>query len=303
MTAIAAYSDEEVADSLAADPGVRAVQRWDFEGSPPASRVDLLVLPPAFPAERLPVLRGLTIGLVQSQAIGFEGVREHLPPGNLFANAASVHEPATAELAVALTLASQRDLPAYVRHAGHRRWEPRRSPGLWGKTVLLVGYGGVNRGVEQRLAPFGVDIVRVALRARGAPRVHAADDLMGLLPTADVVIVCVPLSASTRGLVDAAFLARVKDGALIVNVARGAVADTEAIVREAETGRLRFALDVVEPEPLPEPNALWALPNVLISPHVGSATDAMRPYLRELLRRQVQLIRGGEHPLNIVIRT
>ncbi|RXZ40205.1 NAD(P)-dependent oxidoreductase, partial [Agromyces binzhouensis] len=182
---------------------------------------------------------------------------------------------------------------------------PARHASLADRRVLLVGYGGVGRAIEDRLAGFEVELTRVASSARDDERgrVHGVDELPALLPHAEVVIVVVPLSDETTRLVDAAFLAALPDGALVVNVARGAVADTDAILAEATSGRLRFALDVTDPEPLPEGHPLFALPNVLVSPHVGGATTAMMPRMARLLRDQVERMLRGDEPRNVVLRT
>jgi phosphoglycerate dehydrogenase-like enzyme len=133
--------------------------------------------------------------------------------------------------------------------------------------------------------------------------VHGAEELPQLLPMAEIVVVGTPLSDATRGLVDDAFLTALPDGALVVNVARGQVAATDAVLKHASSGRLRFALDVTDPEPLPAGHPLFALPNVLISPHVGGATSAMMPRMARLLRRQIERVLAGEPPLNVVLRT
>jgi phosphoglycerate dehydrogenase-like enzyme len=127
--------------------------------------------------------------------------------------------------------------------------------------------------------------------------------LSQLLPDAEIVIVGVPLSDATTGLVDSAFLAALPDGALVVNIARGKVADTDAILAEARSGRLRFALDVTDPEPLPQGHPLFALPNVLVSPHVGGASTAMMPRMARLLRRQIERMLRAEAPENVVLRS
>jgi phosphoglycerate dehydrogenase-like enzyme len=237
--------------------------------------------------------------------LGYDGVEEILPPGQVYANAASVHETSTAELTLALILASQRGIPDFVRSAERGSWERSWRPSLADRTVLLVGYGGVGRAIEERLAPFETTIVRVARTSRHDDRgeVHAMDELRELLPVADVVVVAVPLTEATTHLVDGRFLARMQDGSLLVNIARGRVADTGAILAEATTGRLRFALDVTEPEPLPDGHPLFALANVLISPHVGGATSAALPRLTRLLVRQIERMQRGEEPLNVVFRT
>ncbi|MDR5700559.1 2-hydroxyacid dehydrogenase [Agromyces aerolatus] len=284
--------------------GVQVVV-WDLDSPAPAPAIDLVVPPYMGASKRLRALEGVSTRLVQSQSIGYDDIPANLPPGHVFANAASVHEASTAELAVALTLAAQRGLPDFVRAAASGRWAPARHDSLADRRVLLVGYGGVGRAIEERLDGFEVELTRVASRARDDEhgRIHGIDELAELLPAAEIVIVGVPLTESTTGLVDAGFLAALPDGALVVNIARGKVADTEAILAEAGTGRLRFAMDVIDPEPLPEGHPLFALENVLISPHVGGATSAMMPRMARLVRRQVERMLRGEEPLNVVYRS
>jgi phosphoglycerate dehydrogenase-like enzyme len=288
--------------------GVEVVE-WDLAGPPPEAasgrRIDIVVPPYMGASARFGALDGVEVGLVQSQSIGYDDVPGALPPGHVFANAASVHETSTAELAVGLAIAAQRGIPDFVRAAAVGRWAPARHASLADRRVLLVGYGGVGRAIEARLAPFEVELTPVASRARDDERgrIHGIDELPTLLPEAEIVIVVVPLTDDTTRLVDAAFLAALPDGALVVNVARGPVADTDAILAEATSGRLRFALDVTEPEPLPDGHPLFALPNVLISPHVGGATTAMMPRMARLLRDQIERMRRGEDPRNVVLRT
>ncbi|RZS68801.1 phosphoglycerate dehydrogenase-like enzyme [Agromyces ramosus] len=284
------------------------LREWGLAGPPPVepgTRIDLVVPPYMGAADRLGALDGVDVGLVQSQSIGYDDVPGALPPGHVFANAASVHETSTAELALALVLAAQRGIPDFVRAASEGRWAPARHESLADRRVLLLGYGGVGRAIEERLAPFEVELTRVASRARDdeSGRIHGIDELPQLLPAAEVVIVAVPLNDATTGLVDREFLAAVPDGALVVNIARGRVADTDAVLAEARAGRLRFALDVTDPEPLPQGHPLFALPNVLISPHVGGASTAMMPRMARLLRRQIERMLRGEAPLNVVLRT
>jgi phosphoglycerate dehydrogenase-like enzyme len=284
--------------------GVEFVE-WDMSGPPPVTTFDIVIQPYMGATKKLAALSGITTRLVQSQSIGYDGVDEALPPGNVFANASSVHETSTAELTLALILASQRGIPDFVRAAGEGRWAPARYASLADRTVLLIGYGGVGKAIEERLLPFEVDVVRVANSARSDERgpIHGIGELPELLHEADIVVVGVPLTKSTTGLVDEEFLARMPDGALLVNIARGQVADTEAILRSAESGRLRFALDVTDPEPLPEGHPLFALPNVLISPHVGGATTAMMPRMARLAREQIERMLHGDEPVNVVVRT
>jgi phosphoglycerate dehydrogenase-like enzyme len=278
--------------------GTRMI-RWDVEGPAPEPRIDIVVMPYMRISENLPWLETVQSRLVQSQSIGYDDVV--LPPGHVFANASSVHETSTAELALALVLAAQRGIPDFVRAAERGEWKPERRPSLADRTVLILGYGGVGRAIEARLAPFEVNVVRVARTARDG--VHGFRELPDLLPGADIVIAGVPLTAETTRIIDARFLAAMPDDALLVNVGRGATVDTDALLAETSSGRLRAALDVTDPEPLPQGHPLFALPNVLIAPHVGGATTAMLPRMARLLRRQIERMLRDEQPLNVVLRS
>lgn len=278
---------------------------WDLAEPAPRDAIDLVIPSYLGTADALTALRGVTTRLVQSQSIGYDGVAEALPAGHVFANAATVHETSTAELTLALILASQRGIPEFVRAADRGSWEPRFRPSLADRRVLLIGYGGVGKAIEARLLAFECEVVRVASTARTDDRgaVHGFDEVMDLLPNADIVVVGVPLTAQTRHLVDDTFLSAMADGALLVNIARGPVADTEALLAHTSTGRLRAAMDVTDPEPLPDGHPLFALPNVLITPHVGGASSAMWPRMVRLVRAQIDRMLAGDEPLNVVLRT
>lgn len=166
---------------------------------------------------------------------------------------------------------------------------------------MLLGYGGIGTEIEKRLDGFGAELVRVAGHRRedecGA--IHGTDELADLLPTVDVVMVAVPLSDATTGLIGDDFLSALPDDAVVVNVSRGKVADTDAIVRQA--GRIRYATDVTDPEPLPADHPLWSVPGVLISPHVGGMSTAMRPRIERVVRDQITRLLNGELPSSVVI--
>ena len=296
---------ETLRRAIGTPPEGADIELWDMDSPAPADHIDLVVPPYMGAADRLGALEGVSTRLVQSQSIGYDDVPAALPAGQVFANAASVHETSTAELTLALVLAAQRGIPDFVRAAEEGRWAPARHESLADRRVLLLGSGGVGRAIEARLEPFEVDLVRVATRSRDDElgRIHGIDELPALLPEADIVIVGVPLTDATTGLVDDAFLSALPDGALVVNIARGKVADTDAIVDHATRGRLRFALDVTDPEPLPQGHPLFALPNVLISPHVGGASTAMMPRMARLVRTQIERMLRGDEPLNVVLRT
>ncbi|MFA5607677.1 MAG: 2-hydroxyacid dehydrogenase [Leucobacter sp.] len=300
-------TDPGLREALAGEPGVEFLT-WDLEEPAPRPRIDIVVPPYWGGARRVARVADAEVRLVQWQSIGYNGLEKHLPAGLPVANAASVHETSTAELALALTLAVQRGIPEFVRAADERRWQLRSFPSLADRRVLLVGYGGVGKAIEARLAGFEVKLTRLARTAReernlaGEPvQVHGFADLHALLADAEVVILGVPLTPETRHLIDAAALAAMPDGALLVNVARGPVVDTDALVAELNPGRLRAALDVTDPEPLPEDHPLWECPNLLVTPHVGGDSSAMLPRMAALIRRQIAHLRAGEAPENLVI--
>lgn len=259
---------------------------------------DLLVLPYMMPARDLERLRGLPITVVQSQTLGYDGVADHLPGGMSYCNAIDVHEGSTAELALGLTLAALRGIPEAVRNADRGVWDHRRTPGLAGKRVLLVGVGGVGKEIIRRIEPFGAEVDLVARTPREG--VHDLDELPALLPGADVVIIAIPLHDETRRFVDARFLAAMKHGALLVSVSRGEIVDTDALLAELTTGRVRAALDVTDPEPLPPGHPLWNAPGVLITPHIGGDTDAMDDRVDRVIFEQVHRLLRGEAPQNLV---
>ena len=281
------------------------IVEWDMSGPAPRQHIDIVIPPYLQSWEGLANLEGLDVKLVQCLTLGYDGVTEFLPKNMVFANAASVHETSTAEMTLALILASQRYLPDFVRAADAGTWAPSWHPSLADRTVLLVGYGGVGRAIEARLLPFETTIVRLARHERTDERgrVYGLDSLHELLPLSDIVVIAVLLDESTHHLVDAEFLSLMPDGSLFVNIARGGVADTDALLAEARSGRIRLALDVTDPEPLPDGHPLFGLSNVLISPHVAGMTSAALPRIMRLIREQVERLQRGEEPINVVLRT
>jgi phosphoglycerate dehydrogenase-like enzyme len=282
---------------------------WDGTGDFPAdpAAAAFYVVPymkgPTAGALPLPHMTGVRV--IQTLSAGVDHIAPHLhhvAPGVRLCNARGVHEASTAELALALILASLRGIPRFVRGQDTEKWYAGFYPALADRRVLIVGYGSIGAAVEDRLVPFECEVVRVSRTARSAARgpVHALAELPQLLPTADVVVLTTPLTDQTRGLAGPEFLAAMKDGALLVNMARGAVVDTKALLVEAESGRLRAALDVTDPEPLPAGHPLWHAPGVLISPHVGGSTSAFLPRAKRLIRSQLVRFANGEELANVV---
>ena len=239
------------------------------------------------------------VKVIQTLTAGFDNVLPHLPSGVTLCNAAGVHDDSTSELALALTLAAQREIPKTVRAQDRGEWLHFFAPSLADKNVLLIGYGGVGKAVEKRLLSFECSVTPVATRARD--HVKAISELPELIPLADIVILTVPLNDQTRDLVDAKFIAKMKQNSLLVNVARGPVVNTDALLDALTSGKIRAALDVTSPEPLPTDHPLWSAPNCLITPHLGGETDIFEKRARKRIHSQLALWLTGE-PLECVVR-
>ncbi|MGH8891678.1 MAG: 2-hydroxyacid dehydrogenase [Acidothermaceae bacterium] len=268
---------------------------------PDVADVEFLVAPYAVTASALDVTAKMPrLKVLQTLTAGYEHALPYLGDGVLLCNARGVHDASTAELALTLMLASLRRIPEFVRAQERHEWAPANYPALADKNVLIVGYGSIGEAIEQRLLPFETVVSRIARRPRPAENVRGVADLPSLLPDADVVVIVTPLTAETRHLVDADFINRMKPGALLVNVARGAVVDTDALVAALATGRIRAALDVTDPEPLPADHPLWNAPHLLISPHVGGNSTAFFPRARRLVRDQVARFIAGQPLVNVV---
>ncbi|MFD3945642.1 2-hydroxyacid dehydrogenase [Streptomyces sp. NPDC058579] len=297
------------------DPGASGLNYRFWDGGPdfPAdpARCAFYVVPYMKGTEIAvrPLAEMSSVRVVQTLSAGTDHVTPgigSLGPGVDLCNARGVHEASTAELTLALILASLRGIPGFVRGQDKEEWRAGFYPALADKSVLIVGYGSIGAAIEDRLAPFEcARVVRVARSARTTERgpVHPLAELPALLPQADVVVLSTPLTPDTRHLVDAGFLARMKDDALLVNVARGPVVDTAALLKEVESGRITAALDVTDPEPLPPGHPLWHAPGVLVSPHVGGSTSAFMPRAKRLIAAQVTRFAAGERPANVVLTT
>jgi phosphoglycerate dehydrogenase-like enzyme len=239
--------------------------------------------------------------VVQALTAGVDWLRPHLPPGVALCNARGAHDAATAEWVVGAILTVLRDFQRFARSQDAGQWAYQATDQLAEKTVLIVGYGSIGAAVERRLAGFEVTVRRVARQPRAG--VSALDELPALLSEADVVVLLVPFTPETKGMADAGFLARMKDGALLINAARGAVLDTQALVSELATGRLRAALDVTDPEPLPAGHPLWECDGVFITPHVGASTPVSKRRAARLAREQAEAFMRGAPLRNVISGT
>jgi phosphoglycerate dehydrogenase-like enzyme len=238
------------------------------------------------------------VRVVQLLSAGVDGWVGRVPEHVTLCNAQGAHTSATAEWVLTAILAHLRSFPTFTLAQARGEWAPRRTAELAGQRALVIGAGSIGTAVADRLRPFDVAVTLVATTAR--PGVHGRDELPALLPAADIVVLVVPLTAATRRLVDAAFLAALPDGALLVNAARGPVVDTAALAAELDSGRLAAALDVTDPEPLPPGHPLWRMPNLLLTPHVaGSVTGALRRGYG-LVGDQLRRYAGGEALINVI---
>jgi phosphoglycerate dehydrogenase-like enzyme len=248
------------------------------------------------PLGRMPNLR-----VVQALTAGYEHLVDRVPPGTTLCNARGLHDSSTAEMALALLLAADRELPRWVRNQESGRWEHAHTRSLAGSRVLIVGYGSIGAALDRRLTACEAQVTRVARSPRPAEDVHAVEELDALLPVADAVVLVAPLTEQTRGLLGTRRLALLPDGALVVNVGRGPVLDTAALLAETSAGRLRAALDVTDPEPLPADHPLWSSPGVLISPHVAGGATAFYPAAKQFVADQIRRFAAGEPLENVVV--
>lgn len=243
--------------------------------------------------------------VIQIPSAGFEHVLPFVPAGVALANARGVHDSRVAEMTLALALASRRQLPLFFDAQRRETWEPKYDTrSLADSRALVVGYGSIGEAIGARLRASEVHVEGVARSARTAPDgtvVHAVEDLPSVLPNFDIVIIVTPHTDETDKLVDAAFLAAMPDGALLVNVGRGMVVDTDALLVELEARRLFAALDVTDPEPLPTGHPLWSAPQCIIVPHVAGVEVLTNHRYTDLVKRQVEALRRGDVPVNFVV--
>lgn len=262
--------------------------------------VEFLV-PPMFEIRReietlIPKMHSLKV--IHSLSAGVEELLPHVRQGVVLCNSSDAHHTSTAEMAVALTLASLRGIDHFSRNYD---W-PLRTARIWQSLadtkVLIIGYGSVGMAIERRLAGFECTVIKVARTARQG--VFGVDELPNLLPECDVVILCTPHTIETEDLADKSFFAQMKQNALFVNVSRGPTANTNDLVDAIRSGHIRAALDVTDPEPLPAEHPLFTLPNVLITPHVAGRSTALQSRLNQLITAQVRRYLTGEPLKNII---
>jgi phosphoglycerate dehydrogenase-like enzyme len=236
--------------------------------------------------------------ILQMLNAGYDDAMAYLRPGLTLCNARGVHDASTAELAVGLAIASRRGFAEFIRGQATGTWNHRRFPALSDSKVGIIGFGSIGKEVARKLSGFDVSIT--AFTQSGRDGTVKIDDLDKHLPQLDIVILILPLSDSSRHMFNAARLASMKDGALIVNVARGPIIDTEALIKELNSRRIFAALDVTDPEPLPQGHPLWSAANLIVVPHVGGNSEAFEPRGRALIESQLKLLAAGS-PLEHVV--
>lgn len=302
------FPTQELIDAVGPIPENLKAVLWDLENEPrtPLEDIEIAVLPYMASPQRLKNIRQApNLKIVQTQTTGYDGMVDLIGDRADINTAAGVHAAATAEMAIGLAIASLRGYPQAVRDQQSGHWNPLQWPGLADRTVALVGVGGIGEEIRKRLEPFEVNLLRFGSTARTDEhgQVFATADLAARAAEIEVLILIVPLNDSTHHLVDAELLAQLPDGATVVNVARGPVVQTEAIVAEVASGRLNMASDVFDPEPLPADHPLWQHPNALVIPHNGGNTKAFFPRMVKLLKKQVQSWAAGHDGENLVHRS
>ncbi|MGB8259109.1 MAG: 2-hydroxyacid dehydrogenase [Terracidiphilus sp.] len=291
------------------------------DGDGPEIAIDVWI-PDPYPKRAMrawPRLRG--VRLVLSLMAGTEWIPATVGPHVTICNGRGAHSIPTAEWTLTAILASLKNFPFFhdVQREGlwKRRFEaserysmvtgdkralypPVMLDELTGKTVLIVGHGSIGQEIERMLAPFRVEVLRVARTARTQPLVHAVTELDDLLPRAEIVVLILPFTAESRGLMGRRQMERMRQGALLVNAARGPIVDTDALVEALQAGRIRAALDVTDPEPLPQGHPLWNCPNVLITPHVAASTPQFAPRSLKVAADELRRYMRGEPLHNVV---
>lgn len=245
------------------------------------------------------------VRVIQIPSAGFEHAAPFVPDGVVLANAQGVHDSRVAEMTLALILAERRRLPHFFDAQRRGAWEPEWfTPALADSRALIIGYGSIGRAIAARLRACEVyveGVGRSARREADGTVVHAVSDLLGVLPGFDIAIVVTPHDASTDRLIGAAALAAMPDGAMLVNVGRGKVVDTDALVAELTSGRLHAALDVTDPEPLPAGHPLWSAPNCVVVPHVAGGEDLVNRRYTDLVKAQIDALRERRDAVNAVM--
>ena len=288
-----------VADEVARRLPQATIARYE-DGGHDLGEVDFYCLPYMGNGASVAMIAKMPrLRVLQSLSSGVDNIAGAVPEQVTLCNGSGLHhEESTAELAVSLTLASLRQLPRFALDQARHRWQHVRTDSLDGKRVLLVGYGGMGKAIEERLAPFGARVARCSRTARDG--VAPLSQLPRLAASTDILVVCIALTPDTYGLIGEEVLGALPDGAMVVNVARGPIVDAVGLVGQLADGRLRAALDVTDIEPLPVDRPEWTLPSVLITPHIGGDTFAFARRAPGFVADQAERHVSGQPLANIV---
>jgi phosphoglycerate dehydrogenase-like enzyme len=316
------YSENLAADLLADFPTeielIRLPRELDHE-----VEIDVWI-PDPYPTRNtqiVPHLRG--VKLVLSLMAGTEWIPAAMGPHVTICNARGAHNISTAEWTLSAILTMLKHFPLFLDIQRSGEWKRRFGASaeyaaisgdtrlhyppvmleeLTGKSVLLVGYGSIGKEIERMLSPFDVELTRVARTPRANPTVHGVEELDTLLPKAQVVVLILPSTSETRWLIEARQFSLMQQGTLLVNAARGPIVNTDALVEALQSGRIRAALDVTDPEPLPVGHPLWKCPNLLITPHVGGSSPEFARRSLKIVADELRRYMAGE-PLRNVVQT
>ncbi len=263
------------------------------------SKITIYIPPYMTGVEYLEPIKAMTnLEIVQVPNAGFESALPYIREGITLCNARGVHNASTAELAVGMAIAMKRGFPDFIRAQDKALWSHERMGSLNDSNIGIIGAGSIGQTLAIFLATYEVNIK--SFSRSGMNGSFAMDKLDEYLPTFDILFLIIPLNPESKHLIDARRLALLKDGAILINVARGKVVDTDALVAELKTGRISAALDVTDPEPLPADHPLWHAPNVMITPHVGGDSEAFEKRGKRFMEEQLQRIAAGLEPRNII---
>jgi phosphoglycerate dehydrogenase-like enzyme len=299
---VATFPDHLLAQLVGPVSGV-AVHNWDWRSQAPGEHVETTTFliseySPAPPDARVLSLMG-DLRAVQLPSAGYAGWTDALPPAVTLCNGRSIHGQSTAEAVMTGVLALLRGIPQSVVAQSAQRWQPLDVEQLAERRVVIVGAGDIGQRVNGLFSAFGCSTVLVGRTERDG--VVSIRELPAMVCAADVLVLAVPLNDDTRDLVDARLLRRLPDRAIVANVSRGPIVNTDALTAEVASGRLRAYLDVTDPEPLPAGHPLWTLPGSLLTPHTGGGEIQWRSRYADLIRDQLTRLRDGR-PLRNVVR-
>ena len=247
--------------------------------------------------EIIPRMKNLKV--VHYNQAGYEDILPHIPQGVSLCNGTGIHDVSTSELAIGLTIAARRGFAEFMDNQKQGIWKRTTKPALADSHVGIIGYGHIGKRIATLLEMFETKVT--AFTRSGSDGSIKIAEFDQYLPKLDVIILILPLTAESKNFMNAERIKKMKDGATLVNVARGAIIDTDALVAELHTGRITAGLDVTDPEPLPEGHPLWSAPNVIISPHVGGDSGAFQPRARTMVSQQLQLLSENKPLLNQII--